>query len=105
MLCAKDLRVRLGLDADDSSMDALIETLLTEAAEYGLAYCHLRAGEVLPDYLLSQMVCEDFGRTEGAGVISRSVSGASEKYRGSYSDGILAALRALRHPGGRCGGC
>ena len=36
---------------------------------------------------------------EGAGISSATLSGAAEHYRSSYSDDVMGALRALRHPG------
>jgi len=98
MLSAEMMRGQLGLAADDSGMDSLIGTLLEQTESYVRAYCRLRMDEEIPDFLLSQMVAEDYGRLAGAGLSSRTVSGASEQYRGDYSAGVLAVLRSLRHP-------
>ncbi len=101
MVTPEEMRVRLGLDAADEEEDALIAALRAEAEVFARTYCHLSAGESVPDALLIRMVQEDYGRLEGAGLSSRTVSGASEHYRTAYSGDILSALRALRHPGGR----
>lgn len=69
-----------------------------QAEAFGRAYCRLRPGEALPDTLTAQMVAEDFGRMEGAGLSKRTLSGMAETYRGAYSDGILSILRSMRHP-------
>ena len=98
MISAVNMRERLGLDPGDSGMDPLIEVLINEAMAYGRAYCRLRTEEVLPDFLLAQMVTEDYGRLSGAGLSSRTLSGAAEHYRGAYSDTVTAMLRILRHP-------
>ena len=101
MITVSDMRQRLGLSAADDSADALIGTLLCEAEAYAHAFCRLREGEGVPDFLVAQMAAEDFGRLDGAGIKSRTVSGAAEMYRDGYSDGIMRQLCALRHPGGR----
>jgi len=100
MIRAEEMRVRLGLDALDGSADELIGELIADAEAYARTYCRLRDGEVVPDQLLIRMTEEDYGRLEGAGLTSRSVSGASEYYLHAYSDGTLALLRSLRHPTG-----
>ena len=101
MVTPQEMRVRLGLDAADEEEDALIAALLAEAEAFARTYCHLSAGETVPDGLLIRMAQEDYGRLEGAGLSSRTASGVSEYYRTAYSGDILAALRALRHPDGR----
>ena len=104
MVTAEELRVRLGLDAADASEDGLISDLLAQAQAYVRGYCHLRPEEEIPDFLLAQMVGEDYDRLDGAGLSSRSVSGAAEYFRGTYSGDVVAFLRGMRHPGGReCG--
>ena len=100
MVCVEDMRLRLGLPEEDSSQDALISSRIADAEQYVRTYCHLRSEEEIPDFLVAQMVEEDWGRLEGAGLSSASVSGASEVYRDGYSSGVTAMLRALRHPGG-----
>ena len=100
MISAENLRLRLGLAADDTGMDAVIDQLAAEALAYALAYCRLRCGEEVPEFLLTQMICEDYGRLSAAGVESRTLGGASEHYRGHYSEEVTAVLRSLRHPGG-----
>lgn len=98
MMRAQELRERLGLAADDSGMDSLIEELIQNAEDYVRAYCRLRTDEEIPDFLLAQMVTEDYGRIAGAGLSICSVSGASESYRGEYSADVTAILRGMRHP-------
>ena len=98
MMRAQELRERLGLAADDSGMDSLIGKLIQDAEEYVRAYCRLRMDEEIPDFLLAQMVTEDYGRIDGAGLSVRSLSGASENYRGEYSADVTAILRGMRHP-------
>ena len=100
MMTAEKMRVRLGLSADDGGMDTVIEQLLVQADAYARAYCRLRDDEDVPAWLIAQMAAEDYGRLDGAGVSSRSLSGLSETYRSQYSEGITAILRSMRHPGG-----
>lgn len=100
MITAEEMRPRLGLDPADESADALIEAILRDAEGYARAFCRLRAEEDVPAYLLRQMAAEDYGRMDGAGLASRSVSGVTEHYRGGYSDGVMRQLCAMRHPGG-----
>ncbi len=104
MITVKEMRMRLGLDGTDETDDALIHTLLADAEAYVRAFCRLRAEERVPDFLLSQMVAEDYGKLDGAGVKSRAVSGATEAYLDGYSDSVMRQLYAIRHPGGRRGG-
>ncbi len=99
-MTASEMRMRLGLSVEDDSADTLIGTLLSEAEAYVRTFCRLRAEEAVPDFLIAQMAAEDFGRLDGAGVRSRTVSSAAELYRDGYSDSIVQQLRAMRHPGG-----
>lgn len=100
MIAVEEMRLRLGLAADDAGMDAVIACLAAEAEAYARAYCRLREEEEVPDFLLTQMIAEDYGRLGGAGIESRTLGGASEHYRGQYSPGITAVLRGMRHAGG-----
>lgn len=107
MITAERMREQLGLDPDDAGQDTLIEALIRQARSYGRAYCRLRAGEDVPDFLLSRMVTEDYNRLGGRGLSSRTVSGAAEYYSDSYSGDVTAILRSYRHPPlpGRKMGC
>lgn len=96
-----ELRETVGLSPEESTSDALLSALLRRAEAFGRLFCHLRSSESLPAHLLVQMAAEDYGRLEGAGLSSRTLSGAAEKYLGTYSEGTLTQLRALRHPAGR----
>ena len=99
MITPQEMRLRLGLDPSDDAQDPLIALLLEGANAYARTYCRLREEEVMPDHLIVQMAQEDYGRLEGAGISSATLSGAAEHYRSSYSDDVMGALRALRHPG------
>lgn len=96
-----DIRILVGLDADDASQDDLLSVLLEYAEDFARRYCHLAEDEAPPRPLLVRMAAEEYGRLDGAGLLSRTVSGAAERYLGHYSDGTLAHLRVLRHPAGR----
>lgn len=98
MVTVSDMRERLGLSPDDDTTDALIAALIADAEAYARAFCRLKAHQSVPDYLLSQMVMEDFGRMDGAGVKARAVSGVTETYLLGYSDGVMRQLSAMRHP-------
>lgn len=100
MIALEELRLRLGLAADDTGMDGVITCLAAEAEAYVRAYCRLRAEEEIPAFLLVQMIAEDYGRLGGAGVESRAIGGASEHYRDGYSASVTAVLRGMRHAGG-----
>ena len=99
MITPQEMRLRLGLDPADDAQDPLIALLLEGANAYARTYCRLREDEDVPDHLITRMAQEDYGRLEGAGLTSATLSGAAEYYRSSYSDDIMGALRALRHPG------
>ena len=99
MITPQEMRLRLGIDPADDAQDPLIALLLEGANAYARTYCRLREEEVMPDHLIVQMAQEDYGRLEGAGISSATLSGAAEHYRASYSDAVMGALRALRHPG------
>ncbi len=99
MITPQEMRLRLGIDPADDAQDPLIALLLEGANAYARTYCRLREGEDVPDHLIVQMAQEDYGRLEGAGLTSATLSGAAEYYRSSYSNDVMGALRALRHPG------
>ena len=99
MITPQEMRLRLGIDPSNDAQDPLIALLLEGANAYALTYCRLRENEDVPDHLIVQMAQEDYGRLEGAGISSATLSGAAEHYRSSYSDDVMGALRALRHPG------
>ena len=99
MITPQEMRLRLGIDPSDDAQDPLIALLLEGANAYARTYCRLRDYEGVPDHLIIQMTQEDYGRLEGAGISSATLSGAAEHYRSSYSDDVMGALRALRHPG------
>ena len=98
MITVTDMRERLGLSPDDVSADGVIASLIAGAEAYARAFCRLKDGEDVPDYLLLQMVAEDYGRLDGAGVSSRAVSGVTEKYLTGYGEGVMRQLCAIRHP-------
>lgn len=99
MITPQEMRLRLGIDPSNDAQDPLIALLLEGANAYARTYCRLRENEDVPDHLIVQMAQEDYGRLEGAGISSATLSGAAEHYRSSYSDDVMGALRALRHPG------
>lgn len=99
MIIPQEMRLRLGMDPADDSQDPLISLLLEGAESYARTYCRLREEEDVPNDLIVRMTQEDYGRLEGAGIASSTLSGAAEYYRSSYSDDVMSALRALRHPG------
>ena len=106
MMTANRMREQLGLDPGDDGQDVLIETLIRQAREYGRSYCRLRPEEDVPDFLLARMVAEDYNRLAGRRLSSRTVSGSTEHYSGSYSEDVTAILRSYRHfpcPGRKCG--
>ncbi len=98
VVTVSDLRERLGLSPEDSDADAVILALIADAEAYARAFCRLKEEENVPDFLLAQMVSEDYGRMDGAGLSYRSVSGAAETYRSGYSDAVMHQLCAMRHP-------
>ena len=99
MITPQEMRLRLGIDPSNDAQDPLVALLLEGANAYARTYCRLRENEDVPDHLIVQMAQEDYGRLEGAGISSATLSGAAEHYRSSYSDDVMGALRALRHPG------
>lgn len=98
LITVSDMRERLGLSPEDDTSDMLLASMIADAMAYARAFCRLKETECVPDYLLSQMVMEDFGRMDGAGVKSRAVSGVTETYLSGYSDGVMRQLSAMRHP-------
>lgn len=105
VVTVSDLRERLGLSPDDTAADAVILSLIADAEAYARAFCRLKEGEDVPDFLLAQMVAEDYGRMDGAGLSYRSVSGAAESYLAGYSDAVMRQLCAMRHPASLRGDC
>ncbi len=93
------LKLLLDIPAPDKTKDDLLALLLEQARGYLLSYCRIRFinEEMVPTVI--SMAAEDFGRMGGEGVSYRTVSGASEGYRGEYSPRIMAQLRRFRKPG------
>ena len=96
MIPLKELCARLGAGKEDES---LVLSLAREAEDYARAYCRLPGDEPLPDSLIVRMTAEDWGRAEGAGLRSRTLSGIADSYRDGYSEDVMRHLRVLRHPG------
>jgi len=94
------LKLILDIPGSDRTKDELLSLLLEQARAYLLTYCHRRFVDETTAPTVIQMAAEDFGRVGSEGVSYRTVSGASEGYRGEYSPKIMAQLRRFRRPGG-----
>ena len=98
MVTPEEMRLLVGLDPDDGDKDALLARLLADAESYVRTFCHIPPETEVPDWLISRMAAEDYGRMEGAGVTSRTASGAAEYFRGTYSPDLRAAMSGMRRP-------
>ena len=85
------------LGAEESERES-ISRLLAEGEQYIRLVCRLSPGENIPDALLSRIVREDYTRLSGEGLLSRSVSGVTERYLSDYSEAVKRGLYAIRHP-------
>ena len=95
-----ELKLRLGISANDRQKDELLVLLLGRAGEWARNYCRLAEGE---DDALSgavvEMAAHDYGVLGAEGVERRTLSGLSESYLPDYPEHIMAALRAHRRAG------
>lgn len=94
------LKLLLDIPESDESKDSLLSLLLSQAREYLISYCRLDFADERTVPVVIAMAAEDFGKIGSEGVSYRTVSGASEGYRGEYSPKIMAQLRRFRRPGG-----
>lgn len=85
-------KIKLFLNIGNSDKDALIMLFIDLAKEYIISYCNLSEYSTNFDNLVVQMVIEDFNRQGSEGLVSQSVSGASESYLQDYSQKILKTL-------------
>lgn len=92
----KRLKVLLGIPDGDVQNDELLSLLIDEARTFALNYCRIDFVDERLLYVILRMAAEDFGKSGGEGLSSRSVSGASESYRGEYSEQIMTQLRRFR---------
>lgn len=94
------LKLFLDIPLPDKSKDDLLALLLEQARGYLLTYCRVDMIDERMARTVISMAAEDFGRMGGEGLSYRTVSGASEGYRGEYSPRIMAELRRFRRLGG-----
>lgn len=90
------LKLLCDIPAGETGKDDLLLMLLSQAKEYLLSYCRVDFARENMIPVIIQMAAEDFGRLGGEGVSFRTVSGASESYRGDYSPKIVSALKRFR---------
>ena len=95
-----ELKLRLGISANDRQKDELLVLLLGRAGAWAREYCRLAAGEdeaLAPTVV--EMAAHDYALLGAEGVGSRSLSGLAESYLPDYPEHIMAALRAHRRIG------
>lgn len=94
------LKTLIDMPSGDNTKDGFLSLLLEQARSYALSYCRLDFADEAMLPVIVRMAAEDFGRAGGEGLSFRSVSGASESYRGDYSPQIMSQLRRFRRIGG-----
>lgn len=90
------LKLLCDIPAGDTDKDSLLLMLLSQAKTYFLSYCRVDFADESMTPVIIQMAAEDYGRLGGAGVSHRTVSGASEGYRGDYSSKVISSLKRFR---------
>jgi len=95
----EQLKLLLDIPESDTTEDGRLDLFLAGAEAYFRGYC--RVGVIREDMrpVIVAMAAEDYGRSGGEGVSYRTVSGASESYRGAYSDRTLGAMKRFRRAG------
>ena len=95
-----ELKLRLGISANDRQKDDLLVLLLGRAGAWARDYCRLAEGE---DEAIAatvvEMAAHDYGVLGAEGVERRTLSGLTETYQPDYPEHIMAALRAHRRIG------
>lgn len=90
----QDIKLLMGVT--DDSYDELILLLVEKDTSFALDYTHRENSTEALDYVIMEMVVEDFNRIGSEGVTSRNLSGISESYLTGYSDKIINALNKHR---------
>ena len=95
-----ELKLRLGISANDRQKDELLVLLLGRAGAWARDYCRLAEGEDgAIGATVVEMAAHDYGVLGAEGIGSRALSGLSESYLPDYPEHIMAALRAHRRIG------
>ena len=95
-----ELKLRLGINANDRQKDEILVLLLGRAGTWAREYCRLADGEdgaLAP--IIVEMAAHDYGVLGAEGVERRTLSGLSESYTPDYPEKIMSALRRFRRMG------
>lgn len=92
-------RVKTLLNITDTSKDALLTELISDAEEFAKTYCNNADVVSLVGAAIVQMVIEDYNKMGAEGLNSESYSGVSFNYQSAYSEDIMKQLRRYRKIG------
>lgn len=82
--------------ANDSTVDELIELLISLCKDEAYIYCNLPEYDKQLDYIVIQMVIERFNRIGSEGTTNQSTSGISTTYDSFYSEKVRKMLNKHR---------
>ena len=92
-------RVKTLLNITDTSKDALLTELISDAEEFAKTYCNNADVVSLVGAAIVQMVVYAYNRIGSEGLNSENYSGVSFSYTVGYPDDILKQLRQYRKVG------
>lgn len=92
-------RVKTLLNISDTSKDALLTELISDAEEFVANYCNSTAAVESVGSAIVQMVVYAYNRLGSEGLTSENYSGVSFGYTEGYPDDILKQLRRYRKIG------
>ena len=92
-------RVKLLLNITDTSKDALLGELISDAEEFAKTYCNNADVVSSVGAAIVQMVIYAYNRIGSEGLTSENYSGVSFAYTEGYPDDILKQLRRFRKIG------
>lgn len=95
-----ELKLRLGIAANDRQKDELLVLLHGRAGAWARDYCRLAEGgdEALAPIVV-EMAAHDYALLGAEGVSRRDLSGLTESYLPDYPENIMAQLRTHRRIG------
>ena len=92
----ENLKLMLGIAADDTTQDDLLNLLLDNAKLFIVEYCNIDRYMNKLDPIAVKCAIEDYNRMGAEGLSGKGFSGVSESYNQDYSDSIYNSLKKHR---------
>lgn len=89
-------KIKRLLGIEDATKDDLLLLLIDNAIQFAINYTHNEHCLGIIESTIIKMVVVDYNKLGSEGLNSESYSGVSFNYQQSYSEDIMAALRAHR---------